>query len=340
MPTVAPEDQKAVMRAIIFNRYGAPTEVMQLVTDREVPRPKESEVLIKIDRASVNAADVHMVRADYLIVRLVLGLLKPAKKNRILGMDVAGTVQSVGKKVTGFLIGDEVAADIRKSFGGGFPEYVAVNVDDLVKKPAGVSFDQASTVPISGQAAIMGITLCALQPGEKVLIRGASGGVGSFGIQIAKALGAHVTAICSSQKSDAVRSWGADEIVNYEQTSIEDLKTNTYSAVLDTACFGSPGEFAKIMKQDGRYVLVGGNYYNMLRVKLFGRRYARGTQTFRSLTQEVTVNENIRKVFAMIENGLVEPAIQETVALCDVPLAISRLERRSVVGKIVVKIAL
>lgn len=92
MPTVAPEDQKAVMRAIIFNRYGAPTEVMQLVTDREVPRPKESEVLIKIDRASVNAADVHMVRADYLIVRLVLGLLKPAKKNRILGMDVAGTV--------------------------------------------------------------------------------------------------------------------------------------------------------------------------------------------------------------------------------------------------------
>ena len=189
-------------------------------------------------------------------------------------MDIAGTIQAIGEGVEGYQVGDAVAADIRKALGGGFAEYAVVNARDLVKKPAEVSFGQAATVPISGQAAMMGMILCAIKPGDRVLINGASGGVGSFAVQIAKAQGAHVTAMCSAAKADAVKSWGADEVVDYRTTSVRDLNENTYDAVFDTASFGSPGNFAGILKDDGRYVLVGGNYYNMLRVKFFGRWYA------------------------------------------------------------------
>ncbi len=325
-----------MMRAIVFHQYGDPKEVMELVNDREIPKPNANEVLVKVERSSINAADKHMVRANYLIVRLVLGLFRPAKKNRVLGMDIAGTIQTIGEGVKGFQVGDAVAADIRKTFGGGFAEYVTVKAVDLVKKPAEVSFEQAATVPISGQAAMMGIILCAIKPGDKVLINGASGGIGSFGVQIAKAQGAHVTAICSVAKADAVKSWGADEIVDYKKTSVRDLKKDTYDAVFDVASFGSPSDYAGVLKDDGRYVLVGGSYYNMLRVKIFGRWYAQGAQQFKSTTQEVEVTANIEKVFEMIAQGEVKPAIQKTISLREVPDAIPTLEQRGVVGKIVV----
>ena len=324
------------MRAVVFHRYGAPEKVMELVSEQDVPEPKRDEVLVKIERSSVNAADRHMVRANYLIVRLLLGWFKPAEKNRILGMDLAGTVHATGKDVEDFQVGDAVVADIRKAFGGGFGEYAVVRAVDLVKKPARVSFEQAATVPISGQAAMMGVLLCEIDPGDKVLINGASGGVGSFGVKLAKALGAHVTAMCSAEKADAVKRWGADEVVDYETTPVEELERNSYDAVFDAACFQSPSRFADVLRDNGRYVLVGGSYYNMLRVKAFGRWYARGAQTFKTLTQEVEVTANIERVLAMIAEGRIEPAIERSVSLSDVPAAIRSLERRTVVGKIVV----
>lgn len=325
-----------MMRAVIFRQYGDPKEVMELVDDRKMPRPSANEVLVKVESSSVNAADRHMVQANYLIIRLLLGLLRPAEKNRVLGMDVAGTIQAIGDGVEGFEVGDAVAADIRKSLGGGFAEYAVVKAADLVRIPAGVSFEQAATVPISGQAAMMGVILCEIHSGDRVLINGASGGVGSFAVQIAKAQGAHVTAVCSAAKIDAVKSWGADEVVDYESASIRNLGANAYDAVLDVACFRSPGDFSDTLKGDGRYVLVGGSYYNMLRVKAFGRWYARDTQQFRGLTQEVEVAANIQRVFGMIDQGKIEPIIQKTVPLREVPGAISSLDQRAVVGKIVV----
>ena len=324
------------MRAVVYHQYGAPEDVMELVGERDIPHPREDEVLVRIERSSINAADRHMVRANYLIVRLLLGWFRPAEKNRILGMDLAGTVQATGKEVEGFQPGDAVVADVRKTFGGGFGEYAVVRAVDLVKKPAGVSFEQAATVPISGQAAMMGVLLCEIRPGDRVLINGASGGVGSFGVQIAKAHGAHVTAMCSPEKADAVRSWGADEVIDYTRTSIKELRKNAYDAVFDAACFESPGHFAEVLKDDGRYVLVGGSFYQMLQVKAFGRFHARGAQQFKSLAQEVEVTANIERVLGMIAEGRIEPAIQRTVPLGEVPAAIHSLERRTVVGKIVV----
>lgn len=325
-----------LMRAIVFRDYGDPQEVMELVEDCEIPKPNKNEVLVKIECASVNAADRYIVRANYFIIRMVFGLFKPSKKKRILGMDIAGTIQYIGKNVKGFQVGDAVVADIRKSFGGGYAQYAIVNAKHLVKKPEEVSFEQACTVPISGQAAMMGMILCDIKPGDKVLVNGASGGVGSIGIQIAKAQGAYVAAICSTNKVEAVKSWGADEIVDYtKKDSIKALIGNEFDAVFDTASFQCPGRYKQILKREGKYVLVGGDFYNMLKIKLFGR-FGSGSQKFMALTQKVEVTTNIKTVLEMIADNKIKPAIQKVISLQGVPDAIHSLEQRTVVGKIVI----
>lgn len=326
------------MRAIVYEGYGAPTAVMNLVRNRVVPKPKADEVLVNVKSCSVNAADRHMVRANYFIIRMLLGLFRPG--SRVLGMDVAGTVVSCGKDVTDFNVGDEVVADIRKSFGGGFAEYAVVKSTELVKKPPQISFHQAATVPISGQAAMMGVTLCRIKEGDKVLINGASGGVGSFAVQLAKAQGAHVTAMCSEAKAERVQQWGADVVIDYSKTPVNQLEKDEYDAIFDAASFNNPNMYSDTLKSHGRFVLVGGSFYNMLKLKVAGRLFGRGAQSFSSLTQEVSVTENIATVFELMALGVVTPAIQEVVPLQAVPAAIERLEDRSVVGKIVVDVQL
>ncbi len=326
------------MQAMVFRKYGAPKEVMELVNDWKIPKPSKNKVLVRVECSSVNAADRYMVRANYFVIRLLLGLFRPAKKRRVLGMDIAGTIEAIGKGVKGFEVGDAIVAERRKALGGGFAEYAVVDVADLVKKPDDISFEQAATVPISGQAAMMGLTLCALKPGDKVLINGASGGVGSFGIQIAKAQGFHVTAICSTKKASAVKSWGADEIVDYKKRdSIKGLNGSDFDAIFDTASFECPGRYKPMLKKDGRYVLVGGDFYKMLTLKLFSR-FDRGSQKFIALSQDVEVTTNIKTVLRMIADKKINPAIQKVISLKEVPDAIHSLEERTVIGKIVVNL--
>ncbi len=327
-----------LMRAIIFRDYGNPQDVVKLVKDCKIPIPNKNEVLVKVECASVNAADRYIVRANYFIIRLVYGLFRPSKNKSILGMDIAGTIQSIGQNVKGFQVGNAVVADIRKSFGGGYAEYATVNTKYLVKKPEEASFEQACTVPISGQAAMMGMILCSINPGDKVLVNGASGGVGSFGIQIAKAQGAYVAAICSTKKIEAVKSWGADEVIDYnKKDSIKTLIGKEFDAVFDTASFECPGRYKQILKEDGKYVLVGGDFYNMLKVKFLGR-FSRGSQKFMALTQKVEVTTNIKTVLEMIVDKKIKPSIQKVISLKDVPDALHSLEQRTVVGKIVVNL--
>lgn len=330
--------QSKLMRAIVFRNYGHPQEVMKLVDDRKIPEPNKNEVLVKIECASINAADRYIIRANYFIIRMVYGLFRPSKKKRVLGMDVAGTIQRTGKNVKDYKVGDAVVADIRKSFGGGYAEYVIVHTKHLVKKPETVSFEEACTVPISGQAAMMGLILCDIKPGDRVLINGASGGVGSFGVQIAKAQGAYVAAICSTKKAEAVKSWGADEIIDYKKKdSIKALIGKEFDAVFDTASFECPGRYKQILNKDGKYVLVGGDFYNMLRLKFLGR-FSRGSQQFMAVTQKVAVTTNIKTVLDMMADKKIQPAIQKIISLKDVPDALHSLEQRTVIGKIVVKI--
>lgn len=202
------------MKAIVCKRYGSP-DVLQL---REVakPAPKDDEVLIRVYAASVNARDWRFMRAKPFFIRLVPGgFLQP--KNKILGADVAGRVEAIGRYVTQFRSGDEVFGYLPSATGRGtFAEYVCANENAITLKPANLTFEQAAAVPVAAMIALQGLRDNGnIQPGQKVLIQGASGGVGTFAVQIAKAFGAEVTAVCSTRNLDIVRSIGADHVIDY-----------------------------------------------------------------------------------------------------------------------------
>jgi len=198
------------MKAIVAPKYGSP-DVLEL-REVEKPNPKANEVLVKIHAAAVNAGDWHLLRADPFLIRLMYGLLAP--KHPILGSDMAGTVEAVGSGVTQFQVGDEV-------FGSGlgaFAEYAAVPERRLALKPTGLSFEEAAAIPVAAVTALQALRdKGQIQPGMKVLINGASGGVGTYAVQIAKALGAEVTGVCSTGKMEMVRSLGADHVIDYTQ---------------------------------------------------------------------------------------------------------------------------
>ncbi len=199
------------MKAIVYTKYGSP-DVLEL-KEVEKPTPKDDEVLVKVHAASTNAADWHLLRADPFLIRLDSGLLKP--KNQILGADIAGQVEAVGRNVTQFQRGDEVFGDISGCGFGAFAEYVSVPENVLALKPANLTFEEAATVPMAAVTALQALRdKGQIQSGQKVLINGASGGVGTFAVQIAKSFGAEVTGVRSTGKMDMVRSIGADHVID------------------------------------------------------------------------------------------------------------------------------
>ena len=218
------------MKAAVYTRYGPP-DVVQ-ITDVEKPVPKDNEVLIKVRAASVNPLDWHYMRGTPYVLRVMAGLRKP--KITRLGVDVAGQVEAVGRNVTQFKPGDEVFGSCR----GAFAEYACTSESALVMKPDNVTFEQAASVPVAAFTALQGLRDKGhIQPGQKVLINGAAGGVGTFAVQIAKSFGADVTGVCSTRNVDMVRSIGADHVIDYTQ---EDFTKSgqRYDLILD--CVGQP----------------------------------------------------------------------------------------------------
>src|SRR5215208_5401274 len=202
------------MKAFVYHQYGSP-DVLEL-SEVEKPTPKEDEVLLKVQAASVNPADWHLLRGKPYIARLQLGLRKP--KDRVLGCDVAGQVEAVGNNVTMLQPGDEVFGSPFMHGFGAFAEWVCVSEDLLAPKPATLSFEQAAAVPLAASTALQGLRDHGrIEAGQRVLIVGASGGVGTFGVQIAKAFDAEVTGVCSTRNVDLVRSLGADHVIDYTQ---------------------------------------------------------------------------------------------------------------------------
>src|SRR5437763_1002498 len=240
------------MKAIVHTHYGSP-DILQL---KEVarPTPKEDEVLVKVNAASVNAADWHLMRGKPFLVRLMgFGLLKP--KHKILGTDIAGRVEAVGRNVKQFQPGDEVFGSMR----GGFAEYVCAREDSLVLKPANISFEEAAAVPIAAVTALQGLRdKGRIQPGQKVLINGASGGVGTFAVQIAKSFGTEVTAVCSTRNVDMARSIGADHVIDYTQ---EDFTRNgqRYDLILAANGYHPISDYKRALSPRGTYVMSGGS---------------------------------------------------------------------------------
>jgi NADPH:quinone reductase-like Zn-dependent oxidoreductase len=323
------------MKAIVQTEYGSP-DVLSL---QEVDKPvvTANGVLVQIRATSVNAGDWHLMRGDPFLSRLMFGgILKP--KIKTLGMDVAGVVEAIGKDVTQFQVGNEVFGDLSECGFGAFAEYACATESALSLKPRNISFEQAATVPCAALTALQGLRDCGkIQVGQKVLINGASGGVGSFAVQIAKALGAEVTAVCSTNKMEMLRSIGADNIIDYTQTDIT-KNGQQYDLIIDAAAYRSVFDYAPILKPDGTYVLIGGSISRLFQVLLFGSIISR---IMRRKVKCLTAKPNRSDLVLLkdlIEAGKVVPFIDRTYNLSEVPTAIRHIEQRQVRGKVAISI--
>jgi len=335
-PTARKEgNEETHMKAIVYHTYGSP-DVLKL-EEVAKPAPQDDEVLIKVHAASVNAADWHLLRGDPFLVRLVVGgILKP--KVKILGAAVAGRVEAVGRNVTQFQPGDEVFGDLSGCGWGGFAEYVCARENALVVKPANVTFEEAATIPVAAVTALQGLRdKGQIQQGQKVLINGASGGVGMFAVQIAKAFGAEVTAVCSTRNVKIVHSLGADHVIDYTQ---EDFTKNgqQYDLILAANGYHSIWAYKHALRSKGRYVLTGGSMAQMYQAMILGPLVSMiGSKKMGNLLAKPN-QKDLVFVKELLEEGKVKPVIERRYPLSEVPEAIRYVEEGHARGKVVITV--
>ena len=320
------------MKAIVCPKYGSP-EVLEF---REVIKPtlKDNQVLVKNYATSLNAADWHIMRGDPAIYRPVIGLLRP--KYKILGADVAGLVEEVGKNVIQFKPGDEVFGDLSSSGFGGFAEFVCVNDDALVLKPVTTTFEEAAAVPLAAISALQGLRDSGkIKAGQKVLINGASGGVGTFAVQIAKSFGTEVTAVCSTGKMEMVRSLGADHIIDYTK---EDFAKNGKQYDLIVAANGNRSilDYRRALAPTGRYVMIGGSGTQMAQAIFLGPLISMTSGKKMGNLMAKANQKDLVFLKELLEAGKVKPVIDRCYPLSQVPEAMRYLEEGHAKGKIVI----
>ncbi|MDQ4075191.1 MAG: NAD(P)-dependent alcohol dehydrogenase [Chloroflexota bacterium] len=250
------------MKAIVITKYGKPVDVLR-VKEVAKPIPGDNQVLVKVYAASLNVADLAPIRGAFIARLLGTGWLRP--KRKILGTDIAGQVEAVGKSVTQFRPGDEVFG----AAAGGLAEYACVAEDRLTLKPANVTFATAAAVPVAGVSAVQGLRKGRIEPGQHVLIHGASGGVGTFAVQLAKSFGAEVTAVCSTRNVDNAHSLGADHVIDYTQIDFT-KKGKTYDLILAVNGDRSPLDYRKALSPKGICVVLGGSIAQIFQAMLFG----------------------------------------------------------------------
>ena len=325
------------MKAIRYCEYGSPDFVK--LDDVEKPVPKDDQVLIKVRASSLNALDAYMIR-DAWLNRLIFGLRKP--RDTRLGRDVAGVVEAVGKNVTEFKPGDEVFGISR----GALAEYACTPERGLVMKPPSVSFEQAASLPLAGLTALQGLREGKIQPGQKVLINGATGGVGTFAVQIAKSLGAEVTAVCSTRNVDLVRSIGADHVIDYTKEDFT-KSDQRYDVIFDNVANHSFAERHRVLNPKGICVLAGmggagvkgGEAIRRIVGNLF---IARGLAAFtdQKFAQYMTkvTKQDLITLGDLIQAGKIAPVIERTYKLSDAPEALRQLDAGHARGKFVITV--
>ena len=321
------------MKAIVQHEFGPP-DVLEL---REVDEPvvDDDEVLVRVHAGSVNPADWHRVTGTPYIARLEAGLLKP--KRTIAGSDMAGRVEAVGQNATRFRPGDEVFGEIG---GGAFAEYVCVAEDEIGLKPTNLTFEQAAAVPMAAITALQGLRdKGKIQPGQSVLINGASGGVGTFAVQIAKALGAEVTGVCSTRNVDMVRSLGADHVVDYTRDDFAGSGPR-YDVMLDNVGNRSLADCRRSLNRKGIYILVGGpksgRWLGPVK-RLIGALFAFMFASQKAVPLLAKPSKDDLVVLRdLVESGKVVPVIDRHHELSEVPEALRYLEQGHARGKIVI----
>jgi len=312
-----------LMQAIVYEQYGSP----DVLTLREVPVPtiSDHDVRIRIHAAAIGAGDGHLLSGKIFAVRLYQGVRKP--KRQVLGHEASGTVEAVGSKVTRFEVGDEVFGT--SNGAGAFAEYMRFSEDDLVHKPVGVTHQQAAAAPVSALTALQGLRdKGRIQAGQRVLINGASGGVGTFAVQIAKSFGAEVTAVCSAGKMNLVRSIGADHVIDYGK---EDFTTSHehYDLVLDNVGNRPLADCKRTLRPGGMYVAVAGAPTRSLWILIGGGKNA---VVFVSTPNQV----DLLTIRELLESGTITPVIDRTFALKDVPDAMRYFGEGKTRGKLVI----
>ena len=320
------------MKAIVYERYGGP-EVLEL-TEVDAPVPEDREVLIRLAAAGVATGDRLLMRGKPFLVRAVFGLFRP--RLRILGSDIAGTVEAVGMEVSSFQAGDAVFGSTADAGFGGFAEYVCAPPEALVVKPETLAFEEAAAIPGSALAALQGLRDAGgLEEGQSVLVNGASGGVGTFAVQIAKAMGAEVTGVCSTPNVELVRSLGADRVIDYTK---EDFRTEEarYDLVLDAAAFRTVWATLRAVAPGGTYVMVGGSSGTTLQAMAFGKLLSivTGKRVVFFITKPV--RKDLETLSDMAEAETLKPVIDRRFRLAEVPEAIRYLESGESCGKVVV----
>jgi NADPH:quinone reductase-like Zn-dependent oxidoreductase len=319
------------MKAIIYEKYGPP-EVLQL-KEIEKPVPKAGEVLIKVRAASVTFGDLAAVKGEPFMVRFTLGLRAP--KFKTPGKDVAGEVEAVGANVKEFKVGDAVFGDLSECGWGAFAEYVSAPENAIVHKPANRSFEEAAAVPESAVVALQGLRdLGQIQSGQRVLINGASGGIGTFAVQIAKGFGAHVTGVCSTRNLDLVRSIGADLVIDYTE---EDFSQNgeQYDLILATAGYRSLFDYKRALAPNGRYVATGGDMKQIFQPMLFGPWISNAGRTMTNLAMKPD-KDDLAYIKELIEAGKVSPVIDKSFPLRELGKALQYYGEGRSRGKVVV----
>jgi NADPH:quinone reductase-like Zn-dependent oxidoreductase len=317
------------MKAFTYDKYGPPENLRMAEVDQ--PVPATGQVLVKVLAASVNAADWHMLRGKPLFSRATLGLLRP--KHQILGVDIAGQVEAVGDGVTGFQPGDQVYANLLDHGYGGFAEQVAVPVGVVSLKPGNLSFEEAAAVPMAAVTALQGLRHHGQpRPGAQVLINGATGGVGSFAVQLAKAFGAEVTAVTSTPNLELVRSLGADHVVDYTTTdALGDGRR--YDRILDTVGNRSVPDLRGALAPGGKASVTGfTNVRRLLGVSL------RGGKDVAQVQAHVTATD-LELLTELIQADKVHPRIDRRYGFADLPAAIAYLEQGHARAKVVVAMA-
>ena len=329
-------DQKTTMKAIVRERYGSPDALEFKDIDR--PVIDDDSILVRVRAASINAYDWHMMRGAPFLVRTSEGLRKP--KNRAMGVDVAGQVEAVGKNVTKFRPGDEV-------FGarlGSLAEYVrGTEKSFLVAKPANLTFEQAAAVNMAGTTALQGLRDHGqIKPGQRVLINGATGGVGTFAVQIAKALGAHVTAVCSTRNVELVRSLGADEVIDYSKQDFT-RTAQRYDLIFDVAANRSLADLSRVLNPTGTLVGVGaakgGRSMAPILFRILGHAlYSRFAKQKMGSFMAKNSKDDLLALKDLIEAGKVKPVIDRTYPLSETANALRYLEEGHARGKVVITV--
>jgi NADPH:quinone reductase-like Zn-dependent oxidoreductase len=321
------------MKAIVYTRYGSP-DVLQL-RDVEQPVPRDNELLVKVHAASVNAYDWHFLTADIFLIRLMgAGVFKP--RNTRLGADIAGRVEAVGRNVRQFRPGDEVFGDLAGHGNGGFAEYVSASESVFALKPANLSFEEAAAVPMAAVTALQGLRdEGTIRPGQKVLIQGASGGVGTFALQLAGYFGAEVTAVCSTKNLDQARSLGADHVIDYTK---EDFTRSgqRYDLIFAANGYHSLSEYKRALTPAGIYVMAGGSMAQIFEAMLLGSVMSMSGGRRMGGVSARPNREDLAFLKGLLEAGKVVPVIDRRYPLDETADALRYLGEGHARGKVVI----